>query len=107
MRLRSAVALAADRVGLGLRLGDQHGHVAVGARADFLRALRAVGAELGRLALTLGLHALIDRLAVLLRQIGAADAHVDDRDAELRGLAVELLAHARHQAGALVLAPHG
>ena len=54
-------------------------------------------AELGRLALALGLHALEDRLAVLLRQVGAADAHVDHRDAELLRLAVELLAHARHQ----------
>ena len=50
-------------------------------RADFLRLLAALGAELGGLALPLGLHALIDRLAVLLRQIGAADAHVDDLDA--------------------------
>ena len=39
----------------------------------------ALGAEFGGLALALGLHALIDRLAVLLRQIGAADTHVDDR----------------------------
>ena len=30
---------------------------------------------------TLGLHALIDRLAVLLRQVGAADTHVDHLDA--------------------------
>ena len=66
-----------------------HGHVAVGRGADFLRALRALGAELGRLALTLGLHALVDRLAVLLRQVGAADAHVDHRDAERCRLAVD------------------
>ena len=46
------------------------------------RLLAALGAELGRLALALGLHALIDRLAVLLRQVGAADAHVDDLNAE-------------------------
>jgi hypothetical protein len=30
-----------------------------------------LGAELGRLALAFGLHALIDRLAVLHRKIGA------------------------------------
>ncbi len=50
-------------------------------RADFLRPLSALRAELGRLALALGLHALIDRLAVLLRQVGAPDAHVDHLDA--------------------------
>ena len=53
-----------------------------------------MGAELRRLALALGLHALIHRLAVLLRQIGAPDAHVDDVDAVALGLAVELLADA-------------
>ena len=97
-----AVALAADLLGLGRRLGHQHGDVAVGLGADFLRLLAALGAELGRLALPLGLHALIHRLAVLLRQIGAADSHVHHRDAVDLRLRVELLAHARHQLRALV-----
>ena len=69
--------------------------------ADLLRALGALGAELGGLALPLGLHALVDRLAVLLRQIGAPDAHVDDVDAVGLRLVVELLAHPRHQVLAL------
>ena len=44
--------------------------------------LRALAAELRGLALALGLHAVEDRLAVLLGQVGAADAHVDHIDAE-------------------------
>src|SRR6195256_2824041 len=96
------VALAARLLGLGGRIGHQHGDVAVGAGTDFLRLLGALRAEFLRFALALRLHALVDRLAVLLRQIGAPDAHVDHRDAELLGLAVELLAHARHELRALV-----
>ena len=64
--------------------------------------LAALGAEFGRLALALGLHALIDRLAVLLRQVGAPDPHVHHLDAEARASLVELIAHPRHQLGALV-----
>ena len=45
---------------------------------------------------------MIDGLAVLLGQIGAADAHVDDRDAERARLVVELLAHLLRQLRALV-----
>ena len=67
-----------------------------------LALLRALGAELGRLALPFGLHAVIDRLAVLLRQVGAADAHVDDVNAERLRVMIELIAHLRHQLLALV-----
>ena len=67
-----------------------------------LRLLRALGAELRGLALALGLHALVDRLAVLLGQVGAADAHVDHVDAEGLGLAVHLVADLLHDRGALV-----
>ena len=59
--------------------------------------LAALGAELGRLALPFGLHAVIDRLAVLLRQIGAANAHVDDLDAERLRVVIELIAHLSHE----------
>ena len=48
------------------------------------------------------MHALIDRLAVLLRQVGAADPDVDDGNAERVGLPTELVAHASHQLRALV-----
>ena len=63
----------------------------------------ALRADFGRLALTLGLHALVDRLAVGVRQIGAADADVDDLDAEAsapRGSPASR--DALHQRGALV-----
>src|SRR5581483_4505243 len=63
------VALAAQLLGLGLRIGDHYGDVAVGIGADLLRLLIALGAELGGLALPVGLHALIDGLAVLLGEV--------------------------------------
>ena len=64
--MMAAVAFAADLLGARIGLGQQHGDVAIGLGADFLALLAALGAEFGRLALPLGLHALIDRLAVLL-----------------------------------------
>src|SRR5262245_10503505 len=70
-----AVALAAGLLTFRLRVGEQHGDLAIGLGADLLRALGALRAQLRRLLLALGLHALIDRLAVLLRQVGAANAH--------------------------------
>src|SRR5215472_16982721 len=66
-----AVALAADLLGLGIRFRHQHGDIAVGPRPDLLGLLAALGAELGRFALALGLHALVHRLAILLRQVDA------------------------------------
>ena len=87
-----AVPFAPDLLGPRGRIGDQNGDVAVGARAYLLRALRALRAELGRLALPLGLHALIYRLAVLLGKVGAPDTHVDDGDAQGSRFPVELLA---------------
>ena len=66
------VTLTAGLLGFRLRFRQQHGHVAIGARADFLAALRTLGAELGRLALPLRLHALIHGLTVLIGQIGTA-----------------------------------
>ncbi len=61
-------------------------------------------AEFGGLALPLGLHALVDRLAVLLRQIGPPDPHIDHLDAIAAGFMIELIANPRHQSLALV--PH-
>src|SRR5581483_1254477 len=92
----------AGLLGLRVGLGDDHRRLAIGLRLDLLRLLAALRAELGRFTLTLGLHALVDRLAVLLRQIGAADPDVDDLDAVTVGLAVELLADAPHQLFALI-----
>src|ERR1700686_1219355 len=99
------VALAADLLGLRRGFRQQHGDVAIGPGSDLLGLLAALGAELGRLALPLGLHALIDRLAVLLRQVDAADAHVNDVGAEPLRIAIELIAHQPHQL--LTLVAHG
>src|SRR3974377_1736076 len=70
------VALAADVFRLRTGLGEEHPHVTVGVGAAFLALLAALGANLGGFALPLGLHALVDRLAFLLRQIDTPDAHV-------------------------------
>src|SRR5262249_8757078 len=91
------VALAAGALALRLRLREQHGHIAIGLGADLLRLLRAFRTILRGLLLSLGLHALVDGLAVLLRQVGAANAHVDHGNAIALRLGVELLAHPRHQ----------
>src|SRR3978361_860452 len=64
----------------------------------WLPSARNSAASRGR---ALGLHALVDRLAVLLRQVGAPDAHVDHRDPEGLRLVLELGAHLPHELGAL------
>src|SRR6516164_9998674 len=78
------VALAANIFGLRIGLGEQDRHVAVGPGADFLTLLTALGAKLSGFALALGLHALIDRLAVLLRKIGAAPSSRGSKAASWR-----------------------
>ena len=60
--------------------------------------------ELRRLALALGAHAVEDVLGVLLGQVGALDAHVDDLEPELLAFLVHLLGDALHQRFALVAA---
>src|SRR5262249_5193882 len=96
------IALAADLLAPRRGIGDDHGGVAVGPRPDLLGALLPLRAELGRLALAFGLHPAVHGLAVLLRQVGAADAHVHHVDAEGVRLAVELLADPLHQLRTLV-----
>src|SRR5262249_34876421 len=91
------IALAANLLAFRLCFSEQYRDVAICSRADLLGALGALRAELLCLALTLGLHALIDCLAVLLRQVGAADAHVDHVDPVGLRLVVELLTHAGHE----------
>src|SRR4051795_9436251 len=67
------VAFAAHPLRGRIGFRDNDGRFTIRIGADLLRLLAALGAEFGRLALPLGLHALIDRLAVLLRQIGPPD----------------------------------
>src|SRR5436309_3493172 len=97
-----AVARAAHLLGGGIGLRDDHGRLAVGPGADFLCLLAALGAEFGGLALPLGLHALIDRLAVLFGKIGAADPHVDYRGSIAVGFLVAHVADQVQQRIALV-----
>ena len=80
---------------MGLR--QQHGFLAVGARADALGDLRALSAELLGLAPAFGLHAAENRLAVGLGQISPLDADVDDQDAEAPGLLVHRIGDLLHQ----------
>src|ERR1700688_4709395 len=83
-----AVTLAAHLFGGRIGFGDDDGGLAIGAGADLLRLLAALRAEFGGLALPFGLHALVDGLAVLLRQVGAPDPDVKLLDAIAAGLMV-------------------
>ena len=54
------------------------------------------------MALALRLHTPVDGLAVLLRQVGAPDASIDDGDAEALRLGLQLRTHRGHELGPLV-----
>ena len=71
---------------LPLRFGDQHGPFTLGIGLDLLRPLEALGTEFLGLALALGLHPVIDRLAGFERQVGAMKTHLGDLDAQGPGL---------------------
>ena len=96
------IARTTDTLGLAGRLGLQHRHAAVGRGADAPGGLLALGADLGCLALTLGLHAAINGEAVRLGQIGPLDADIEDRDAEALAFGVHLLGDLLHQGVALI-----
>src|SRR5262249_34359460 len=100
--ISGCIALTTDLLRFRSRLRDQRRDFAIRARANFLRALRAVRAELRSLALTFGLHALIDSLAVLLGKIRASNTNVDDLDAVGGSLTINQLTDTRHRVGALV-----
>jgi hypothetical protein len=55
------------------------------ARLNLLRPFRPLRAQFLRLALAFGLHAIVNRLARLRRQIRPTDPHIDDLDAERLG----------------------
>src|SRR6185312_17234660 len=69
------VAVTADALGFTRRVGLDHRDFAIGGTANPPRGAFAFGAELGRLALPLGLHAAVDRLHVRFGQVDALDAH--------------------------------
>src|ERR1051326_3731809 len=96
---RLTVAVAAHPLRFALRLGENDGALAFGVGADLLRRLGAFAAILRGLLLTLGLHAGIDGLAVFFRQIGAAQPHIDDINAEILGLHRDIVADLHHDRG--------
>ena len=63
---------------------------------------RALGAKLGRLTLPLRVHAVGNVLGILLRQIGALDAHVDHLQPNSLALLVICVGDLLHQGFALV-----
>src|SRR5262245_8592049 len=73
--ISGCIALTSDLLRFRCCLRDQHGDFAIRARPNFLCTLRALRAELRGLALTFGLHALINGLAILLREVGASDTY--------------------------------
>src|SRR5262245_45713031 len=100
--ISGCIALTTDLFRFRSRLRDQHRDFAIRTRANFLRALRALRAELRSLALTFGLHALIDRLAGLLGKTRASTPDRDDLDAVGGRLTINQYPDTRHQVGALV-----
>ena len=66
---------------------------AAGLRADFLSTLRSLSSKLDRITLSLRLHALIDRLTVLVRKVGAPNAYVDNGDTQGGCALIKLFAH--------------
>src|SRR3981081_815662 len=87
---------------VALRLGENDGALALGIGAYILRRFGALAAILPRLLLALGLHAGIDRLAVLFWQIGAPQPHIDNVDAEILSLHRDVVADLHHDRGPLV-----
>src|SRR5262245_57806181 len=100
--IASCIALTSDLFSFRCRLRDQHGDFAIRPGADFLSTLCALGAEFRGLALAFGLHALINGLAILLREVGASDTHVHHLYAIRASFAVNQFTDARHEVGALV-----
>ena len=101
-RVALRFALAAQDFRFLLRLGDRLDDLAVGLGADALRRLAAAGAQPFGFGEALGLHAIEGLLRNLRREVGAADAHVGDLDAERVGVRPQLVAHFAHHLGAIL-----
>src|SRR5581483_2714329 len=82
--------LGEDAIALGVAFAAQALALARGFRLDDRGLAVAVGAEFCRLALALGAHAVEDVLGILLRQVGALDAHIYHLEPELLALLVDL-----------------
>src|SRR3546814_6666520 len=96
------LALAAQDAGLAICLRLDYRCLAVSRGGDALGLLEALSTELRRLALTLRAHAVVNRFPSLVRQVGAPDAHVDQRDAKPPGLLVDAFPQIAQNLGALL-----
>ena len=96
------IALTANLLRLRRGVRDKYRDFAIRTRADFLSTLCALRAEFCRFALPFGLHALINGLAILFREVGAPDTHVHHLNALSGRLAVNEFANARHKVRTLI-----
>src|SRR5256885_16705683 len=98
---RPGVALALHALGVAVGFGDDDVTRAIGFGADFLRQREALRARICCNALALRVHAPIDRLAHLLRQLNTLEPHVDDLHPDLGDVVFHLVAHDAHDVVAL------
>src|SRR5690606_38877933 len=92
--------LASKDLRFAARIRGDFNHLAVGAGADALRRFAAPGAKTLGFGKTLGAHALVSLLRDFLRQIGTADAHVDDLKAQRRRVRTKLVGDLAHHRSA-------
>src|SRR5450432_1230587 len=85
------VALALGLLRLLVGVGENDLALAIGVGADLLRLGAALRPQLVGDALALGLHALVDLREHFVRQLDAAQAHVDDFDADRSRVSVGFL----------------
>ena len=93
--------LTAQDIRLRLGFRDQHGAFTLRPRAHALRHFSTFRAGFTRHTFTFRLHARQDRLRVFARQIGAADTHIFNSDAELPRFFIHLTANLTHDARAV------
>src|SRR5947209_3661698 len=85
---------SSEQIGRALRVGAQHDDVTIGLGINLLRLFRALRAVFRGFSGPLRLHAAVDFLGDLARQIGATNTRVDDTDAEAAAFDIHLLADA-------------
>src|SRR5882672_11286865 len=86
----------------GNRIGHYDRHVTIGPSTNFLSMLVPYRPELGGFALTLTLHTLIDRLAILLRKHHTPEAHIDNLHTKPLRSHLQLFQNLRHRTRAVI-----